>query len=156
MVAGRPQEHNRMKIAQEMIEWAKLPDSVNLNKFCCLHDPILSPSMIIRWTKEDNEFRQSYEIAKSFLGFRREEKLTSNELHVKAYDVNAATYDLFLRDERREQAQFESDLRKKENDTNNIPPDYVEAFNKHMNQIMNAQSSACKIVDNNNKEAAKS
>lgn len=113
----RPKEHDRMKIAEEMIEWAKLPDSINLNKFCCLHDPILSASMIIRWSKEDPEFRQAYETAKSFLGYRREEKLTNNELHVKAYDLNATNYDLFLRDEKREQAQFESDLRKKEIET---------------------------------------
>src|SRR5690349_20543326 len=103
-VIGRPQEYDREVIARELIEWAQKDDSINLNKFCALHNPIFPPSYLSVWAKESKEFSQAYEAAKSFLGFRREERLNSEELHVKAYDLNAKTYDYFLR----EQVELES------------------------------------------------
>lgn len=112
--AGRPREHNRDQIAKDLIEWAKLPDSINLNKFCAYYDPIIPPSKISEWAKEDERFREAYQSAKSFIGFRREEMLNSDKLHVKAYDLNATTYDHFLKEEKRQQAEFESKLREKE------------------------------------------
>lgn len=111
---GRPREHNREKIAQDLIEWAKRDSSINLNEFCCTRDPPLNPRKISEWAKEDEYFREAYESAKAFIGFRREQKLKNNELHVKAYDLNAAVYDYFLKQEKREQAEFESALKQQE------------------------------------------
>ena len=56
---GRPREHNRDQIAQDMIEWARRPDSINLNKFCALYDPPIPPSKITHWAKEEDGFRQA-------------------------------------------------------------------------------------------------
>lgn len=120
MVMGRPQEYNRVKIAEEIIEWAKLPDSINLNKFCAYHDPIIPATTMLNWVREDPDFRKAYECARMFLASRREEWLNGELLHVKAYDLNATVYDQFLKCEKREQAEFESNLKKEEND--NIPP----------------------------------
>lgn len=114
---GRPKGYDRNKVAKLLIEWAKKNDSINLNKFCITHDPAIPPATLIRWTKEDDSFRESYEIAKAYLGFRREEWLNSEALHVKAYDLNASNYDLFLREEKRQQAEFESSLKQKEENT---------------------------------------
>lgn len=114
MVMGRPKEWDKKKVADELIEWAKQPDSINLCKFCALHDPIIPPSYFGVWAKEDEYFSTAYEAAKSFLGFRREEWLNGEALHVKAYDLNAKTYDFFLKEEARKQAEFESSLRKQE------------------------------------------
>ena len=111
---GRPRERDRDQIAFELIEWAKQPDSINLNKFCCTREPPLAPSMITNWARECNQFKRAYETAKAFIGARREEKLSRNELHVKAYDLNAPTYDYYLKEEKREQLEFESNLRKQE------------------------------------------
>lgn len=111
---GRPREHDRDAIAQQMIEWAKDEESINLNQFCCTLDPPIAPSTIILWTKECSEFRKSYEKTKAFLGYRREQRLNSGKLHVKAFDLNATVYDLFTKEDRRESAEFESELRKKE------------------------------------------
>lgn len=114
---GRPREWDREQIAKDMIEWARRDDSINLNKFCATfyEDPI-PPSKITIWAKECAEFRKAYESAKAYLGFRREEKLAKNEIHVKAYDLNAQTYDAFLRDERRAQAEFEAKLKAQESE----------------------------------------
>lgn len=51
--------------------------------------------------------------------------------------------------DKREEKKFESELRKKENESNKIPDDYVEAFNKHMNQLLNSQSSDSSAVKTN-------
>jgi len=120
MVMGRPREYDLAIIGDRLIEWAKRDDSINFNKFCCTHDPIIPPTYLLRWSKEDNDFCMAYEKAKAFLGARREEWLSSDLLHVKTYDLNATVYDIFLRDEQRQQKEFESSLKQKEEQ--NIPP----------------------------------
>lgn len=107
---GRPRTHDREKIAQEMIEWASKEDSINLCKFCCTRVPPIAPSMITTWAKENDEFRIAYETAKGYLGARREEWLASEQLHVKAYDLNATTYDHFLKEEKRQAAEHAASL----------------------------------------------
>lgn len=109
---GRPREHDRDQIALDLIEWAKKPDSINLCKFCAYYDPIIPPSKISKWALEDENFRQAYESAKMFLGFRREEWLANETLHVKAYDLNAAVYDYFLDEKKTNTSKFEASLRK--------------------------------------------
>lgn len=109
---GRPREHDRKQIAIDIVEWAKQPDSINLCKFCAYYEPIIPPSKLSIWSKEDDDFRKAYECAKLFLGMRREEWLNQERLHVKAYDLNAETYDYFLKEERREKSKFENDLSK--------------------------------------------
>ena len=114
MPAGRPREHDRNQIALDLVEWAKLPDSINFNKFCATRDPPIPASKLLLWSKQDDEFRTAYETAKAFLGYRREEWLSKNQLHVKAYDLNANVYDLIAKDEKISNSQFESSLRKSE------------------------------------------
>lgn len=137
MVSGRLREHNREQIAQELIEWAKKDDSINLNKFCALR--LLAPSKISQWAKEDEFFRQAYETAKAYIGYRREEKLNSDELHVKAYDLNATVYDHFLKEERQNQAKYEADLKAQEQ----LPysQDQVEKVDALMDLLAKTQSA---------------
>jgi hypothetical protein len=118
MPAGRPREHDREQIAKDLIEWAKKPDSINLCKFCAYYEPIIPPSKMSAWALESTEFRQSYDAAKMFLGFRREEWLNKEQLHVKAYDLNAKTYDYFLKEEAQHNAIFAASLNKEEKPSN--------------------------------------
>ena len=153
---GRPREHDREKIAQELLEWAKKDSSINLNEFCCLHDPIIVPSKLSQWAKEDDAFRQAVESAKGFLGYRRERKLNANELHVKAYDLNATTYDFFLKEEKRQQAEFESALKQQEiAKVSDADAKKLDAFVKQVSDAQ-ASSDARKIDANRIKADAKS
>ena len=34
---ARPREHDRDKIASDLLEWAQKEDSINLNKFCAMN-----------------------------------------------------------------------------------------------------------------------
>ncbi len=67
-----------------------------------------------KWADEDDEFRRAYETAKSFVAFRREEFLSAELLHVKAYDLNAGVYDKLTNRHRRDEAKFDSNLKKEE------------------------------------------
>lgn len=124
--SGRIPEWDKEAVANKLIEWAKKDDSLNLNHFCCTHIPPIPPSYIVRWSKDSDVFCQAYEIAKSQLGHRRERKLKEGELHVKAYDLNAATYDYFLKQEKRDQAEHEASLK---NQDNNKPQEVVFKVN---------------------------
>jgi hypothetical protein len=111
MVAGRPRVHDRESIAEELIEWAKLPDSINFNKFCCTREPPIPASKLLQYSKDCDQFRAAYETAKTFIASRREEWLSKDQLHVKAYDLNATVYDLFAKDDKIENAEREAKLR---------------------------------------------
>lgn len=133
---ARPREHDRMQIAKDLLEWAKQSDSINLNKFCA--NNLIAPSKLSLFAKEDEIFRQAYELSKAFIAYRREEWLNQESLHVKAYDLNAATYDYFLREEKRLQAEFEANL-KKETETN-VSEEVKQMFSQTMNQLSSLQS----------------
>lgn len=145
-VGGRPREHDRDKIALEMLEWAKNENNINLNGFCCTREPPISPSKITNWAKEEDNFRQAYEATKAFIAVRREEKLSNNELHVKAYDLNARVYDHFLKDEHRQQLEFESKLKSNETQVNH---DKLSSEVDRM--IKGYRDSSLTIADNINK-----
>lgn len=110
---GRPREYNREKIAEDLVIWAQKDSSINLNQFCALNK--IAPPRIVEFANENEIFLEAYNLAKAYLGYRREEKLQEGKLHIKAYDLNAATYDYFLKNEKRDQAKFESELKIKEN-----------------------------------------
>lgn len=109
---GRPLKYDLDKISIDLIEWAKLPDSINFNKFCAIN--YINPRKLSEWSKKDEDFRETYEISKAYLAFRREEKLNDQTLNAQGYSLNATTYDFFLKEEKRDQAKFESDLKKQE------------------------------------------
>lgn len=107
---GRPRKYDLKVLANELLEWAQKDDSWNLCGFAA--DQHIAPSMIIGWTKEDVDFSKSYEIAKAYLGRRREHALSRGKLHVKAYDLNATCYDAFMKDERTDMMRIENALKK--------------------------------------------
>ena len=109
---GRFRKHDRDDIANKLVEWAKLSTSINLCKFCFENEII--PQQLSEWSKNDDNFREALQFARVCLGFRREEKLNSGEIHTVGYNLNASTYDYFLKEEKRDQLTFESEVRKKE------------------------------------------
>lgn len=148
---GRPREHDRDKIAQDLVDWAKLPDSINLNKFCAIKE--ISPCKLTIWADKDESFRKAFELAKAYLGARREELLSKGVLHVKAYDLNAKTYDYFLKQEHRQQLEYESSLKKEE--IAKFSKEELERSDALMEQLKAAQSSVQSLTkaESHNKSA---
>lgn len=136
-LGGRPREYDRDKIARDLVEWAKLPDSINLNKFCAIN--CLAPPKLTLFANECPKFREAYEEAKAHLGYRREQLLNEDKIHVKAYDLNANTYDYFLKQERREQAEYEARLSADAN--NNVNPEDIAKYNALMQQLAQVRSA---------------
>jgi len=152
---GRPREHNREQIAIDLIEWAKNPDSINFNKFCALYHTPFPATKLIDWSKECDDFRGAYDTAKAFIAFRREEKLSNEELHVKAYDLNACVYDLLAKAEKQDSAKFEAVLKA----VQDIKPVSDEEKARHealMSLLSSMQQSARKTPSTNSKADCKS
>lgn len=145
--AGRPQEHDRLKIAEDLVIWSKKDTSINLCAFCGEND--IDPCNITQWANECVIFHKAYSKAKSLLGARREKKLSEGTLHQKAYHLNANTYDHFLKTETREEKLFDHELQKKmvefmhvlkKEITEHVSDDVKAQFDSLMEQITMAQS----------------
>lgn len=150
---GRPREYDRDFIACELVIWAQKETSINLCEFCAIK--MLPPSKITIWAKECERFRKAYELAKCFLGHRREQMLSKEELHVKAYDLNAATYDYFLKEEKRMQAEYEAALKAAQE----MKPVSDEEKARHealMSLLLSMQDSARNKAETNIKADSKS
>jgi hypothetical protein len=136
---GRPIVHDRERLAKELIEWAKLPTSVNLNGFCCSRNPPISPIKLSLFSNENEQFREALQIAKAFLAERRERMLSEETLHSKAYDMNATVYDYFMREERMAQAKYEADLKAKAEQAK-YDAESLKQLSAVMDQIKSTQS----------------
>lgn len=137
---GRPIERNREQLAAELIEWSNLPDSINFNAFCCSRTPPLSPMKMMEYSNSNYEFRVAYEIAKAAVAARREMKLAKQEIHPKAFDLNATVYDQFAKNEKRGDLEYEYALKLKEAKTvSESQTAQFDAMMKMMNEYQKAK-----------------
>jgi hypothetical protein len=140
---GRPREWDRDQIIRELIEWAKKHDSINLNKFCGTREPMLDPSKLSQWARESEGFRRSYWAAKTLIGARREEWLSSEKLHQKAYHLSNKTYNYFDKEEDREEYTFQKELDAKigKEVASTANEDVKSRLDATLNQLSELQSS---------------
>lgn len=91
---GRPREYDAEKIAQELLEWVKDEDSINIAQFCA--DRGYLPGLIWRLDKESEDFSYAYTIARLKLAERRERLLNADLLNYGAWQRYQRGYDPFL------------------------------------------------------------
>ena len=127
--------HNKEELGIKLLEWAKLPESVNLNEYCGIIG--VSPPQIYVFAKQSPFFKECLHLAKSYLAVHREERLSVGLLHTKAYDVNASNYDYFLKEHNREEKTFEQELGMKKDGASEVE---VSRFNDLMDQLRKLQS----------------
>lgn len=95
---GRPREYDSIKIAQEMLEWSKNEDSINMAQFCA--DRGYLPDLIWRLEKESEDFSYAYTLTRLKLAERRERLLNANLINYGSWQRYQRGYDPFLaRDE---------------------------------------------------------
>ncbi len=123
-------------------------DSTNLCGFCA--DMMLDPGKIFLWSKEDEDFRHCVNIAKMHIARRREHMVNQRLLYSKAYEMNAPGYDLFLKEEKRLEAEFESRLKQQEQSP--VKEEDKQRFDAIMGQLSSLQSSSNHATSNINKE----
>lgn len=151
MVMGRPRIYDREKILTDMLAWAKKDTSLNVNEFCAWYvDPPIGPRMLSIWSKEDDNFMQSYEAVKAFLAHRREQALKDGDIHVKCYDICAPAYDYLIKEEYREQEAYKSKLKQEEQKSST--PEQEDKYNSIMSQLSSLQSSSNQATSKCNKD----
>ena len=91
---GRPREYNAEIIANEMIEWSKDEDSINIVGFCA--DRGYLPDLIWRLDKESEDFSYAYTITRMKLAERRERLLNNDMLNYGSWQRYQKGYDPFL------------------------------------------------------------
>lgn len=91
---GRPREYDAEKIANELLEWSKDEESINIAQFCA--DRGYLPGLIWRLEKESDDFSYAYTIARLKLAERRERLMNNNLLNYGAWARYQRGYDPFL------------------------------------------------------------
>jgi hypothetical protein len=112
MVMGSPRKHDRSNLAELLLAWARLPDSMNLNCFCTSLNPEIHSDYLLAMSKEDEDLSRAYKIAKTYIAGRREEANSAKEMSDAAYNKNHHVYDKFFVDANREEKTFDHDLAK--------------------------------------------
>jgi hypothetical protein len=107
--AGRPREYDAQKIADELIEWSKDEESINIAQFCA--DRGYLPGLIWRLEKESEDFSYAYTIARLKLAERRERLMNNNLLNYGAWQRYQRGYDPFL--EKDEDSKDDKDAARK-------------------------------------------
>ena len=108
----RPRIHDREHLAQELVLWAQLPDSLNLNAFCTSRSPMISAVYLLQMVDEDAGLAEAYSIAQACLATRREEANAAKELTDAAYKCNLRVYDKINHKQWKDELKFEKALDK--------------------------------------------
>jgi hypothetical protein len=146
MAGGRPREWDTDYLMQEIIAWARLPDSLNINAFCCSLRPEIDPEYLRQLIVKDEVFSGVYRIVKAYLAVRREEANSERLLSNQAYASGLRVYDKFAEQQWKEELKFEKGLDKEiqTQDAFGIK----EKFDAVLNQLSSLSSNR-KIDDNN-------
>jgi hypothetical protein len=122
MVSGRQKEHDRMKIVNDFIEWAKNnPDALTVPQFAVTVG--IHSGMMVNWAAEDKFFREAYNIGKEYIGNNRlkatlnynsKEENGKLKLEKSIYTQTLGNYDLDVRNYQREERKFDHDMKKAE------------------------------------------
>ena len=121
---GRPVKYNREELMQALLDWCELPTSLDLGDFCW--DYGIDPDLVYKIGKED-ACAPTYRMAKAKLGRRRSEALAEGMMDRSEFAPNHRYYDHFYNGHWREEKEFESSLKTK------------EEGNKPTNVVLNAK-----------------
>jgi len=115
MAGGRPQEYDRIQIAHDFIKWAtNNPNALTVPMFATsigLHSGIMR-----NWARECDEFRALFMQGKEQIGINRLKASQVEMLDNSIYRAHVGNYDVDINEYTREEKQFDSALRKNEND----------------------------------------
>lgn len=115
-LGGRPKEYDRIQIGKDFVNWAtNNPEALTVPMFAVsigLHSGIMR-----NWAREDEGFRALFMQAKEQIGINRlKATLSTSEtkLDSSIYRAHVGNYDADINQYMREEKEFESSLREKE------------------------------------------
>lgn len=107
---GRPREYCPDKLAEELTEWVKDEEAINMAQFCCERGYM--PELIWRLDKESKNFSRAYTLARLRLAERRERLMNNNLLNYGAWQRYQRMYDPFLAKDEEEEKDKDAARRK--------------------------------------------
>lgn len=117
----RPKEYDLEQLANEILQWSKKSDSINLTQF--VSEKEFPPQYISRWCNESSYFCEVLSMAKVNIGLNRQRQALEAKLTQQEFTRHEYRYDPFYREDERDEKTFESNLKKdvdKENKENTI------------------------------------
>lgn len=116
---GLEKTHDREDYAQKLLEWVEKPSSIHMISFCAQHK--LPGSVISRWSKENDVFRQAVEIARPILADRQEYLVQIGRMDLKQTARMAGYYNDILNEYERGEKTFDNSLKKDLETTKEMP-----------------------------------
>lgn len=113
-LGGRPRKYDLDQLADELLIWSTDPSSLNLIGFS--RPRLINVTMLPDWAKIHDRFSEALQLAKQSIALNRFEAACANEVPKEFYTRSEGQYDPLYKQYSREEKEFESSLRKKEND----------------------------------------
>lgn len=111
---GRPPVHNLDQLAEELLYWSTDPSALNLIGFT--RSRRISVTKLPEWAKNHAKFGEALALAKEAIASNRFEAACANEMPQAFYSRCEGMYDPLYHKYDRQEKEFESSLRTKEND----------------------------------------
>ncbi len=151
---GRPIEHDYSKLAKDIVEWAKKPDSFNLIGFASSIGVLRE--QLYDFAAASVEFSHALIQTRQLIIINRERMVSSGQLHQSVYNRYASLHDKELLKHERAEKAYEIELKAK--NENMVSPDQTVLLDALLKQIKTLQDqvSARKIEDSSNSNEQKS
>lgn len=113
-LGGRPREYDLDQLADELLLWSTNPTSLNLIGFT--RPKLINVTRLADWAKENSRFSDALQLAKQSIAQNRFEAALSGEMPQVMHARCEGLYDPLYHKYSRSEKEFESSLRKKENE----------------------------------------
>jgi hypothetical protein len=108
--------YDLVALGNSLVEWSKRDDAVHLSAWALEQD--IYPQRLYEWRDQDPWFAESLKKAKARIALRIRDKVQNGEYNYGIFMRDIPMFDALLHDFERGEKQFDSDLRKGENQQN--------------------------------------
>lgn len=133
-LGGRPPQYDLDQLAEELLLWSTEPTSFNLIGFSRPRG--ISVTTLPEWANKHDRFAEALRLAKESIAMNRFEAALANEFPHSFFKSSEGQYDPLHNRYLREEKEFESNLKKSENEgISNQTANLVSELIKEKNNI---------------------
>ena len=108
MAGGRPREYDLVKLGEELVEWSKLPTSLNLIGFSSPRG--FSVTRLPNWAEENKEFSYELSMAKENISQNRFQASCEKRMPESFFTRVEGFYDPLHHRHHRDEKKFDAEL----------------------------------------------
>jgi hypothetical protein len=133
---GRPRIHDRMKIVNDFIQYAKThPECITVP---CFTSTIgISSGLMNNWALEDDDFSEAFNIGKELIGLNRLNLVNMKLMERSIYSQVVGNFDRDINLYQRSEKEFEAQIHNKQDDNQKSP---LEEMNSLKHELMLAKA----------------